>query len=1563
MTDTASTSTMEDNASVASVSGHSVTSYQGTHQHVHRALDDENHHDSRSSAFRAPSTIPLNPSDIIGWSVMMEALLTHAGLWDLVRPLSDFEKATISSQSSSSTFASLGKKPSSSRSSEAHIILMLALRDSDTQRVLVGLPPGDPRALWDALQKRYALMPRAATAALYSQLLTLRQSGGESARAFADRIAVMRHQLATNGRRVDDLDAITVFINGVQSHLSMQVSSYYNLAPDPSFEQVVAVARGEETRLQLAGQNLGQHGSTSKGSANTVSNSAALGVDHSRSNGRGTCFGCGQSGHLVATCGKRNATPQEVAGGACPKPGHKHHKATACRGGAAPHDGSQGSGRVTAATVSSSVEAPRHVISLGRAEVSNTPVFHAGSQVRSTDRPPIVLDSGAGRTVIPSTGTLLGGQTADDVQITVANGQVLSSPLRGTAVIDGAGDLRLHVKDALQHDQIDRALLSVGSVLLDDSKVAEVSFRKDGAAAFTPTGEILFTASPHNGIFVLDTDVEQSRLVAAAFADRPPPSTIINVDAAASILSAEAVSVLAKLWHHRFCHRSYHGIRDLVRAKAVDGLDEVSISSSVEESHTRCVGCAQGKAHRQPFASRLDSSLDAQHVQARLHADIAGPLSSESLGGARYFLVLVDEWSEFGVVFFVRHKSDAADKIIDWTRQSRTRHGRELVEFHSDGGGEFVNEKLAKHFRQTGTQQTTTVAHTPQHNGKAERLIRTLTEWANAILTTAGAAKKFWAYAIGTVMYARNITQICKSSSDRTAKPTTPRSRWYGLGNPPSVSHMRVFGCDADVLYTVSPGLKLKKLAPKSRLCMFLGYDESKNDGWRFWDPSTRTVITSRDATFHEDRFTVSHAEREQEAAADDGDESEDDTDYFTRTTLDNETKLAKLISLEPSEASNQGARRTTLSASDNENSDTESVSNGAEIEPIVDSSDESDSGESPTSAPASSSSSSSKSKSKSFVREPYGMRDRSKIQPTHYYGKVNGNLAQARYVYIALAHTLVSGDDATKSPPAPHLGLPRNYAEAMLIPEWRDAILRENNSHKVNGTWEFVVLPPGCKAIGYKYVFRIKLQPDGTIERFKCRLTAQGFLQVFGFDYTETYAPVLCYHTLRLILALVAAEDYELHQMDVETAFLNATVEEDIYMRVPEGVDAPPGTVCKLKKALYGIKQAPHAWHAEIAHTLIVVLGYISSKLDPCLFTRPTMTGRQILFPLFVDDCFPACHTEDLAEMQADKTRLMAIYKIKDGGDATLLLGMRIRRDRTARTIHLDQQVYIERLLADYGATSAKPANTPQSADLENEPTEVESTDAERSSFATIVGSLQYAALSSRPDISYAVNSLARGLAAPTQAHRNAAWRVLRYLAGTPTLGITFGGSLSHRPLLAWSDANWAGRGGDNDGRSTSGWLVQIGTGPIAWSSKKQGMVALSSTESEYVAATLVLQQLIWIRGLLGDCGFIRPGEQARPTTLHCDNTAAIALTANQAKVSQRTKHINVRYHFIRECVANKVVQLKWVSTHDQIADILTKPLGPHIFLRLRGPLMGGEMHQPTGGAKVGSVSGREVD
>jgi hypothetical protein len=913
-----------------------------------------------------------------------------------------------------------------------------------------------------------------------------------------------------------------------------------------------------------------------------------------------------------------------------------------------------------------------------------------------------------------------------------------------------------------------------------------------------------------------------------------------------------------------------------------------------------------------------------------VHADTA-EIKTASLAGAHYFVVLIDEWSNYVCTLFTASKDQIADSVIQTLKQWQTLHNRTVVEFHTDGGTEFVNQKLSKFFSAQGTTHTITTPHTPQHDGKSEREVRTATEWAHALLAQIGAHRKFWALAIATATHMRNRTLLIKNTH------ITPYERWTGTS--PFLSDLHVWGCDADVVHTVAPGHKLPKLTPKSRLCMFVGYAPDRM-AHLFYDPQRATVIASRDAKFYEQQYTVATQERLMEEAAEDNNENEESVDeWLTRTALDGEIRLAQLLTKE--ESNNASAPSSTAAGSHSPPDSSDSI--------VTDSA--------PASVPPSAVAATSTRRS-----------TRTRFEPNRY-GMIGHNLAQG---HLAVYVGLVAADDARVALRPSAVTVPRTFDEAMQSGNWRAAIHKELESHISNNTWSLTQLPPGCKAIGTKWVFALKLRADGSIDRYKARLTAQGFAQREGVDYNETFAPVLHYTTLRIILAYVAAEDYELHQLDVETAFLNASVKENLYMKVPAGLEATdPGTVCKLNKALYGIKQAPHEWHAEIALTLLH-LGYARAVYDPCLFLKRSRTLHLIIFPLFVDDSFPAFHLSDTAELQSDISYLQSKYKLKYNETPSLVLGMRLTRNREKRSITLDQEVYIRRIIEENNMGETKEVKTPEIAIQQNNHSADPSSSsfsasaaldsahpsllsAERKeSYAALVGALQYAAISTRPDIFHSVNTLARALVSPTTADESAAYRTLCYLKGTASLGITLGGELNSRQFVAYCDANWAGE--KSTARSTSGWLMKIGNGPVSWNSKRQSIVALSSAESEYIAAATAAQEVVWIRGLLTDLGIGKntstlsssthdttPSPPSPPTPLFCDNTAVKALAESQ-RHHQRTKHINVRYHYIRDLVSENILSIQWISTLNQPADLFTKPLPTNIFIPLRKKVMGKE-------------------
>jgi hypothetical protein len=503
----------------------------------------------------------------------------------------------------------------------------------------------------------------------------------------------------------------------------------------------------------------------------------------------------------------------------------------------------------------------------------------------------------------------------------------------------------------------------------------------------------------------------------------------------------------------------------------------------------------------------------------------------------------------------------------------------------------------------------------------------------------------------------------------------------------------------------------------------------------------------------------------------------------------------------------------------------------------------------------------------------------------------------------------------------------PTTLAEALARPDgaqWQTAMKEELDSIETNRVYELVELPPGRKAIGCKYVFKIKRNADGTVERYKARLVAKGFSQKEGVDFTETFAPVAKFQSIRTVLALAAAQGYPVHQMDVKTAFLNGDIEEEIYMQQPEGTVKPgqERLVWRLRKALYGLKQAPRMWYRKLDQYL-QELGFTRSDADHSVYVRrDTARGSMVIIAVYVDDLVI---TGDTALVTATKAALGQRFDMKDLGEVHWLLGIEVAR--RGDTFQLSQRKYIADMLEAYGMTDARPVTTPADPHTTLTADMSPQSDEERSAMASVpyrnaVGSIMYLMVGTRPDLAAAVSAVSRFMADPGQQHWTAVKRILRYLRGTADWTLTLGGAGGGAvELSGYCDADWAG---DLDTRrSTTGYAFSLGRGTVSWCSKRQPTVALSSTEAEYMSASQAAREALWLRRLMADLGFGPVGA----TTIRCDNQGALALAKNPVH-HQRTKHIDVQHHFIRELVEQGTVQLVYCATDDMVADVLTKPL-----------------------------------
>jgi hypothetical protein len=494
----------------------------------------------------------------------------------------------------------------------------------------------------------------------------------------------------------------------------------------------------------------------------------------------------------------------------------------------------------------------------------------------------------------------------------------------------------------------------------------------------------------------------------------------------------------------------------------------------------------------------------------------------------------------------------------------------------------------------------------------------------------------------------------------------------------------------------------------------------------------------------------------------------------------------------------------------------------------------------------------------------------------------------------------------------------PKSYSEAVKFECWQKAMDDELDALSKTGTWSFVDLPPHTKPIGSKWVYKVKYKSDGSVERYKARLVAKGYTQIEGLDFFDTFSPVAKLTTVRLLLAVSSIKCWHLHQLDVNNAFLHGELQEDVYMVVPEGVTAPkPHQVCKLVKSMYGLKQASRKWYERLT-SLLLHEGYKQSSSDYSLFTLQTDSSFTALL-VYVDDVILA--GTDLSEFTRIKGILDTQFKIKDLGPLKYFLGLEVAQSREGITV--SQRKYCLDLLKDSGFLGSKPASTPldPAVKLHNDAGKLYE---DIPTYRRLVGRLLYLT-NTRPDISFAVQQLSQFLHKPTMAHYNAACRVIRYLKHNPGRGLLFPRQ-SDLQLLGFSDVDWAGC--IETRRSVTGYCFFLGSSLISWKAKKQLTISRSSSEAEYRALSSSTCELIWLTFLMKDLNIVC----SKPPVIYCDSQSAIHIASNPV-FHERTKHLEIDCHLVREKVQQGVLRLLPISTDDQLADCLTKALSAPKF------------------------------
>ena len=894
------------------------------------------------------------------------------------------------------------------------------------------------------------------------------------------------------------------------------------------------------------------------------------------------------------------------------------------------------------------------------------------------------------------------------------------------------------------------------------------------------------------------------------------------------------------LWHYRLGHINEKRVKKLQQANLLGSLGSGAIGT--------CESCLTGKMTKSPFKKKGER---ASSLLELIHSDVCGPMSKSARDGYRYFITFIDDYSRYGYVYLMKHKSESFEKFKEYKNEVENQLDKRIKALRSDRGGEYLSNEFNTYLKEHGIIPQLTPPGTPQWNGVSERRNRTLLDMVRSMMCQTELPLYFWGHALQTAAHTLNI--VPSKSVEKT-----PHELW--MGKPPNISFLKVWGCEAYVKRMIST-----KLEPKADKCFFIGYPR-ETKGYSFWHRSTNTIFVKKGAVFLEKEFL------ERIKSGD------------SRMTLE-ETQ-------------------EDLQVSDHEMNDIQDDHEISHEAPLI-------------------SGSTSNIPLTRIEHESIPQEIVEEVQEAQYESQEHKELRRSTRdrrrpeFYMGLHEVLVIDTED-----------PLTYEEAMERKDsksWQEAMESEIQSMYDNQVWNLVDLPEGKKIVRNKWVFKRKIDMNGNITTYKARLVAKGFTQIQGIDYDETFSPVAMIKSIRIMLAIAAFYDYEIWQLDVKTAFLNGKLEEEVYMVQPQGFEDPKNSskVCKLHRAIYGLKQASRSWNKRFDEE-IKNLGFIQSKEEPCVYKK--VSGSHILFLiLYVDDILLMGNDKSL--MEQTKKSLKIIFSMKDMGEAQYILGIKIYRDRSRKLIGLSQKLYIDKILERFHMENSKKGNVPMSGSVQLSKSQcaMSRKDIEYMKnvpYASAIGSIMYAMTCTRPDVAYALSMTSRHQATPGPEHWTAVKNILRYLKRTKNKFLVFGGQ---RELIVegYTDASFMSD--PDDRRSQSGYVFLLNGGAVSWRSWKQSTTADSTTSAEVMAAAEASKEGVWIKKFLEELGVVPSSEG--PLELFCDNSGSIS-QIKEPKSHHKTKYMDRKYFVTRDFIDEGKIALQWVDTNSNTADPFTKPL-----------------------------------
>ncbi|RAL63559.1 hypothetical protein DID88_003603 [Monilinia fructigena] len=971
----------------------------------------------------------------------------------------------------------------------------------------------------------------------------------------------------------------------------------------------------------------------------------------------------------------------------------------------------------------------------------------------------------------------------------------------------------------------------------------------------------------------------------------------------------------AEIMHRRLGHLNYDQMDKL--KKSSNGLQYTNKRKVF--GRKACEPCLAGRMNEhfnKHTAVRTPTKL------RRLHMDLSG-IQELSENGNRYFIVVVDDATRSTWIKYAKDKSAGTivPILMVLINQIEREFNSKVAIIRADNGrGEFGSQ-FQLEISKKGLIFEPSPPGKHSMNGVAEKKIQDISATARSLLSESGIEPRMWELTTKHAVYLKNRSPTKSLPFGEAGMLSLAITPYEAMsGRQPDFKKLRIFGCKAWARNPQQPGLTTKKF--ESRILkgehIFIGMDG--NSIYLLLNLHSNTIYRTADADFDEYRYPLKDLKektipeqpgtvKKRKSPPHDKNitikrrvrKAQEDVQIHTNERQTAQTRNERQAQVYPSRM----LRQRQLQANEPAQEVQVPQSSRQRVQVVV---------EIPRVRPV---------PTATLVRDALNDSCKKRLR------KIFSDQVVQHVVALQAASVHPEASPISNLNSILEESVELDDAMQGDAQAWMEAIRNELQSLKDNGTFEIMsgAVPAGKKLLSSRYVLRNKLDRFGGLARRKARLVIKGYLQRYGIDFQETFAGVARYSTLRTLLAKAAAEDLEIDNMDVETAFLNGELTDtEILMEVPRyfeeifpEIKLRDEPYLKLKKSLYGLKQAPRVWWT-VVRRFFKEIELEESTADPNLFI-----GKGVYILLYVDDLLIIGNRINVNSI---KTTIGSRWKCKDLGDTSMFLGIQIERNRRDRSLKIHQSNYTKKVLHRFGIelTNTKDLPLPPGTVIRNADKSDLLCEDDKTFYLQIVGSTIYLSNCTRPDIAYAVGQLARVMQAPGENHLILAKHLLQYLAGTFPIGVVYSNRLNmlSYEYRIYTDSTW---GSSEDRKSVQGVaLIRYG-GAIVWSSTKQKSTSLCTMEAEIIAANEGAKDIAWMEKLVKDLGERSEDEPFIPT-LYCDNESGVDWM-QENKFHSKAKHIDIRWHYIRkDMVEAKRLRIVWIPGTDQTADTLTKQL-----------------------------------